>query len=102
LLNRVAFIDVDVKDCEKVLSLNEQDWDGKELVVKIDETTNIRKKKVKSDHKGDIDSLFFLLFIAISRFLFLFKSFYICNYLILKIKGQKLNLHCKEPTKYDF
>ena len=46
---RVAFIDVEVKDCEKVLSLNEQEWNGLDLAVKIDETTNIRKKKTKNE-----------------------------------------------------
>ena len=41
------FIDVEVKDCEKVLALNNEEWEGCELVVKVDETTNVRKKKTK-------------------------------------------------------
>lgn len=46
---RIAFIDVEVQDCEKVLCLHAQEWDGCELQVKMDDTPS-RKKRKNSMH----------------------------------------------------
>ena len=45
MLFRVAFVDVEVKDSEKVFGLNEDDWEGCELAVKLDETLQNKKQK---------------------------------------------------------